>query len=787
MNCTLPLRARGAGPTRPLRTGSIAIVEKLESRAMLDAGSTALPVVGAPTQYASLDAYKQALIDRAVAQYADLFGRQIPRTWPGPIVGPWFPFDGVRVGPVPLIASDALLQAQGTNNQVPGVEEADSVETDGRYLYILSGNELVIVDGAKPESPTIVSRTKLGDGTHVAEYLHDGKLTVLSTTYGDSPISLPGRVAISSVSSPAIDARPVGWSMRGMSQVRVETFDVSDPAHPTGLGATTLDGSYSTSRMVGDRLVLVMQNGSPWIPGPELKATDDGAVYETKEEYIARVQASLDPSEFLPRWSTADGSGAATGSGPVVTADGIVKLALGTWANLMSIVVLDVSKPGTAPTSAIAGEGQAGNTVYVSQNHVYLFNEQWVVDDGPFNGHPVTFVREFGIDGDAVTAVAQGVLPGRPLNSFSIDEYAGTLRVATTALERTADGSNQTDNNLYVMKPIDGVLTTIGSVTGLAPGESIFAVRFLGERAFIVTFRRIDPLFGVDLSDPTAPRNVGELKVDGFSRYLQPIDANHLVGIGRDVSATGRLGALLVSLFDVSDLANPKLVGTATAGSDSDWIGSLAEYDHHAITYVAEQGLLAVPYQTYNQSMSGWASPIAGWFDNGLLIFHVDAATGVTFTARVATGASMVARSVVVGDALFAVSQYGVTAVSLADPTRVLGSVTIQTPWSPGPGDANPGDDTGVHGETGPIDGDEGTRPPIETTPTEDGAAPVDTTPPVAAAAAPRHGPKWRQKQLALKKKAKAILHAAAKSGKTAKSLPHPKGPRVTPAARHRS
>jgi uncharacterized secreted protein with C-terminal beta-propeller domain len=222
-----------------------------------------------------------------------------------------------------------------------------------------------------------------------------------------------------------------------------------------------------------------------------------------------------------------------------------------------------------------------------------------------------------------------------------------------------------------------GNLQTVGSVTGLAPGERIFSVRFLGDRGYVSTFRQVDPLFVIDLANPTRPRVVGELKVPGFSSYLHPLDATRLLGIGRDVDpATGLVLGLQLSVFDTSDAANPRRVATYTFPGDGWQSWSDALWDHKAVSWFADQQILALPVSQGD----GWR------VGSGLVVFRIDAAAADAFTNL---GTIMhdgsVRRSLRIGDHLYSVSAGEVKVHRLADPTVEVGSTKLTEytaePW----------------------------------------------------------------------------------------------------------
>jgi uncharacterized secreted protein with C-terminal beta-propeller domain len=220
-----------------------------------------------------------------------------------------------------------------------------------------------------------------------------------------------------------------------------------------------------------------------------------------------------------------------------------------------------------------------------------------------------------------------------------------------------------------VLAATAGNLRTVGGVTGLAPGERIYSVRFIGDRGYVSTFRQVDPLFVIDLSKPAAPRVVGQLKIPGFSSYLHPLDDGRLLGIGRDVDpATGRVLGLQLSIFDVSDPANPRRTSTYTFPGNGWETWSAALWDHHAFGWFAKQGILAFPLQ------QGWGPDDR----TGLVVFKVDSAKSSAFTnlGRIEHGDD-VQRSVRIGEYLYSVSWGEVQVHRIDDPATALGRVKL--------------------------------------------------------------------------------------------------------------
>jgi hypothetical protein len=180
---------------------------------------------------------------------------------------------------------------------------------------------------------------------------------------------------------------------------------------------------------------------------------------------------------------------------------------------------------------------------------------------------------------------------------------------STTSPPFTEDGpSGESESFVSVLAADGDQLREVGKVGGLGRGEQIYAVRFIGDAGYVVTFRQVDPLYTLDLSDPTAPRVVGELKIPGYSAYLHPVGPGLLLGVGQDASATGQTSGLQASLFDVSDPANPVRIDRESFGAGS---SSEVEYDHHAFSFFDADALAMLPLDSYAYS-AGTSSEFHG-------------------------------------------------------------------------------------------------------------------------------------------------------------------------------
>jgi len=263
----------------------------------------------------------------------------------------------------------------------------------------------------------------------------------------------------------------------------------------------------------------------------------------------------------------------------LVACDDVRRTPRFTGADMLTVLTIDLAKGLPAVDSDAVMT--SADTVYASPTSLYVAtNGGWERGD--------TSIHRFDLDGAARTAYrASGQVPGDLLNQFSMSEYKDVLRVATT------DSSGAKSQSLVTaLAPRSGRLAKIGQVGGLGEGERIYAVRFIEDRGYVVTFRQIDPLFTLDLADPTHPRVRGELKIAGYSAYLHPVGPHRLLGVGQDATPQGRQAGTQLSLFDVADPAAPKLLSKVKLGH---FTSSQAEYDHHAFLWWEPLRLAVIP------------------------------------------------------------------------------------------------------------------------------------------------------------------------------------------------
>jgi hypothetical protein len=385
---------------------------------------------------------------------------------------------------------------------------------------------------------------------------------------------------------------------------------------PQVIGEYTMDGMLVDARQVGSVARVVVQS-APRIYTPPMGAP--GAPGELAPDQTAIGQAGL--SQWLPRYAVTTGGRWRTS---LVDCASVSHPAAATYSgsSMLTVLTFDLS-------SASLGDGDPvtivadGDTVYSDGASLYIASRMWSAPSvigtasatpvaGSSAGPPIpnetamelvpqyTAIYKFDISAPGRPVYeASGTVPGWLLGSSGTAEYSlsawnGALRVATTTQGAFTAGTEMSPQSaVYELEQVGDQLIVVGKAGGLGAGEQIYAVRFAGPVGYVVTFRQTDPLYTLDLSDPAQPRVVGQLLLSGYSAFLYPIDATHLIGIGQDANAAGETTGTQISLFDVSDPAAP----VRLAVYDLQFGHSEAEFDPHAFLYWAPSRLLVIPVQ----------------------------------------------------------------------------------------------------------------------------------------------------------------------------------------------
>ncbi|MFO0556152.1 MAG: beta-propeller domain-containing protein [Polyangiaceae bacterium] len=470
-----------------------------------------------------------------------------------------------------------------TNNQVEGVDEADLVKTDGTYLYLASNGALRIIEALNPR---VVSVTELGDG--VRELFVEGDTAVVYTSKGAH-------------GKPCTYGYDCNFAGDGSSTV-ISILDISNRAAPKVVRTIALSGSLMAARRIGRTVHTVVADGDTapaqyeTYPDIDTCTTDWHIVYEKfaalKVENEKRIRQRANTSF------------------PTMTDNGVTtKLCSGyrtklddgrATTSVVSFSLDDREAPTVSTLKSRPGAVFASaDALYLAVRHARPPNAKsaggnWYASYASVDEVSEIHKFKIGAHPEDTGYVGSGAVTGHVLNQFAMDEWFGYLRVATT---RGKVPNPDVSSSISILRDgPDKNLARVGAVDNIAPGEDIRAVRFDGDRAYVVTFKKTDPLFVVDLYQPNAPAILGELKIPGFSTYLHRLDAGHLLSIGFDADDHGSFAyfnGVILQLFDVTSPTDPKLLFKEKIGSRGS--SSEAATNHLAFNYFAEKHLLALP------------------------------------------------------------------------------------------------------------------------------------------------------------------------------------------------
>ena len=576
--------------------------------------------------------------------------------------------DGRQVSDVP---SDYTT----TNTQEVGVDELDIVKTNGTHLYAVEGDRLHVLRSWPAASTSELATVTAGDES-AGLFLRDDRVLIASYVWSQGT--------------------DFGFEVGG---TRLELLDIGDPTNPRLLRTIDVEGWLVDARLVDGDLYAVVRSylelppelwdlawredlGLPALPSD---ATDDererilDQAREIFRPFVIEIMARPPLEELLPRLTDRTPDGPPSAVRPLVDCGSLYRPAeTSDWA-MLSVLHLDLDDHGPVTTTGLIADGW---TVYASSANLYVAqtSDWWSWRWGWAPREMTTVIHKFVLDPSSTEPVrysASGEVKGWILDQFSMSEYDNHLRVATTEFDWWWGATPDTEPASAVTVLSDsgrGYLREVGHVGGLGPGERIFAVRFMGPRGYVVTFEQIDPLFTLDLSNPTRPAVVGELEVTGFSSYLHPIGDDWLLAVGQEADEEGRVLGLAVSIFDVRDFENPRLAHRyLIEGEDDTWSWSEALSDHHAFTY--HRGVLSIPVY-----VSGAENRFSG-----LMVLAADPERGIWELGRIdhrdlseTDHHAWMRRSVYIEDAIYSLSSAGVKVNSLQNPDVELAKVPFE-------------------------------------------------------------------------------------------------------------
>ncbi len=455
-----------------------------------------------------------------------------------------------------------------TNVQVAGVDEADILKIDGTYVYHLSKNRIMISQILPTESSRLVGQIDMDKDITANDFYIDGdRLMIMGQKYQDYsyPMPLIDGIAREIVSYPYRESITI-------SQI----WDIENKFNPKKIRTVEFDGSLSSSRMIEGNVYLIMNSWSKW---------RSFNIMPTEKELVPMYRDSVMNSDFEP----------------MVKCGNVGYFDPEPSREYLIVASVPMHGAGQVQREVILGSSE---TTYASLENLYVAKQDWMArslhNSLVSEGREQTNIYKFKLNAGRIEFIKQGFVPGHLLNQFSLDEYNNYLRVATTIGQVWRTSANST-NNIFIL---DSELNLTGSIEGIAPGETIYSMRFMGDKGYMVTFKKIDPFFVLDLKDPKNPSILGKLKIPGYSDYLHPMDENHIIGVGKDtVEASENIWGrrqdfawyqgMKMAIFDVTDVANPKELWKTEIGDRGTESEALS--NHKAFMYSPSKQLLALP------------------------------------------------------------------------------------------------------------------------------------------------------------------------------------------------
>lgn len=489
-----------------------------------------------------------------------------------------------------------------TNNQTLGIDESDIIKNDGKHLYIVGYDKkenysLRIVD---TETMSVLSNTYF--------YNDDGDMLKLREIHlkGDKLIAIATIGEDFSCCNYMSNYEP--------QKTYTIVVDIKDKTKPQIFRQTQQDGMYVSSRMSDDILYTVTQYT---------------VIGENDEQTKKNSVPTINGCDFYYD---------------------CIYIMEDSAISYICLSAYDTNDSGSE-ISTLAVLGDATN-VYCSKNNLYVIGSKLSED----RNDKISVINSFALKGSEISFKAQGEVNGYISNQYDLDEYNGTLRIATNSYNR------KKAKDLCSLYVLDSELKTIGKLENIADNETVKSVRYMGNKAYIVTFKNTDPLFIIDLKDPTEPKITGEIKLPGYSSYLHPISENIILGIGYDGDEkSADETSIKVSLFDVSDMTSPKVISTFK----QDNVYCCVAQDPKAFIYNEEENYIALPVEFYDYNLIGYGCYIISLENNQLTLKHKfnhevnNVYDDLTFI-----------RGAYIGDSFFTISDDLIYKFSLTDGTK---------------------------------------------------------------------------------------------------------------------
>lgn len=476
-----------------------------------------------------------------------------------------------------------------TNTQVENVDEADIVKVESNYIYYIAEDKIVIINAEKPENAEKVSEINYEEeGFYPNElYVKNNKLVVIGAYYD----------AVSETYKTIDEAYDRIYIRDNKTEIII--YDIAEKTNPKQIRKIEMDGNYISSRMINENLYLAT----------------------TQNIYgygIARSQMKdLNENDYKPKYKDT----IISDEEKCINYDKIYYFDEIEDMNYLILAGMNIENNEEVDVQTFLG---GGSDIYASEKNLYIGKNTIKYDKLYRETESITQILKFELSNGKIKYKAEAKVKGYINNQFSMDENNGYFRIATTS-NIEEDKKYTTINNMYVLNEN---MEEVGKIEGLAKGEEIYSVRYVGNKGYMVTFKQVDPLFVIDLTNPQNPQVLGQLKIPGYSTYLHPYDDTHIIGFGYNTEQKETsviTNGLKMAMFDITDVSNPKELFKINIGKNN--TSSRLTYNHKALLYSKEKNIIGFPLTTYEY----------GNMESKAVVYNIDLEKGFSIKGEIQT------------------------------------------------------------------------------------------------------------------------------------------------------
>lgn len=516
------------------------------------------------------------------------------------------------------VAKGESLDYSETNVQVTGIDEGDILKTDGNYIYTISKNILYIIKAYPGEDAKVISTIKFNNSP-AGLFIYEDNLAVFGNIGRNDPF-----------------IRSIDAYIPNQQFSFFELYDIADRSAPVLTAEYKFEGNYFNSRMSQGYIYFLTTTYPSYrrdypIPiyyeGMTPKQVDVSNLYYYPIPYDNPIFVTISSLNIAkPDNQIKSKSFLVEGSQNIYMSQENIYITYTKYINEYELkqdltIELFKDKLTDKQKTYIEKVKATDNDVLTLYEKRYkilnVYNDyfnsldpdkQEEIEDmleeeikkklQDFEAFEFTVINKISVEKGEITPSANNKVAGSIINQFSMDEYNEVFRIATTLSPRWSSYDTSRKVSTNQIYTLDKNLKILDKLDGLAEDERIYSTRFIADKLYMVTFKQIDPFFVIDLSDPFEIKELGQLKIPGFSNYLHPYDESTIIGIGKDATQTGRIKGLKISLFDVSDVSQPKEI--ASYLSEERYSDSTALYEHKAFLFSREKNLLVIPGYNYN-------------------------------------------------------------------------------------------------------------------------------------------------------------------------------------------